>query len=46
MAINTYESTGYTIEVKITLGLGKDKITLDVSKYTTNISYTFTVISS
>ena len=42
MAINTYESTGYTIEVKVILGLDKDKITLDVSRYTNSISYTFT----
>jgi hypothetical protein len=42
MAINTYDSTGYTIDAKITLGLNKDKITLDISRYVTNISYSFT----
>ena len=42
MAIDNYESSGYTVDAKITLGTGKDKITLDISRYISNISYTFT----
>ena len=42
MAINDYDSSGYTVDAKITLGTGKDKITLDISRYISNISYTFT----
>ena len=42
MAITNYDSSGYTIDAKITLGTGKDKITLDISRYVSSISYTFT----
>ena len=42
MAIDNYESSGYTVDIKVILGTGKDKITLDISRYVSRISYTFT----
>lgn len=42
MAIKDYDSSGYTIDAKVILGLDKDKITIDVSRTVSQISYTYT----
>ena len=42
MAIKDYDSSGYTIDAKVILGLDKDKLTIDVSRYVSQISYTYT----
>lgn len=37
-----YESSGYEIDAKLTLGVDKDKIKLDISRLINNISYSMT----